>query len=169
MMTAKIKSSNSQSKSDDSDSPHSPLAKTHTISSSPKPRPPKYHTNTKTKLLNLKNKTPMQRSSPNSSPIKPLSSSVLHSLPIDHHNPLTPKIFHPTSKNLILTFSLIIIFLLDLPKNLHYLLPYICIILLLLMTPIVIIRPMIPPYITSDNLLNFNPLLRRQLKLMTSR
>ena len=84
MMTAVIKSSNSQSESYDSDSPHSPLAKTHTISSSPKPRPPKYHTNIKTKLLNLKNKTPMQRSSPNSSPIKPLSSSVLYSTPTDH-------------------------------------------------------------------------------------
>ena len=72
MMTAMIKSSNSQSESDDSGSPHSPLAKTHTISSSPEPRPPKYHTNIKTKLLYLKNKTPMQRSSSNSSPIKPL-------------------------------------------------------------------------------------------------
>ena len=90
MITAMIKSPNSPSDSDDSDSPHSPLAKTHTISSSPKPRPPKYHTNIKTKLLNLKNKNPMQNSSPNSSPIKPLSSSVLHSTPTDHaHSPNT--------------------------------------------------------------------------------
>ena len=84
MMTAMIKSTHSPSDSDDSDSPHSPLAKNHTNSSSPKPRPPKYHTNIKTKFLNLKNKSPMQRSPPNSSPIKPLSSSVLHSTPIDH-------------------------------------------------------------------------------------
>ena len=79
MMTAMLKSSNSHSESDDSDSPHSPLAKTHIPSSSPKPRPPNYHTNIKTKILNLKNKTPRPRSSSNSSPIKPLSSSVLHS------------------------------------------------------------------------------------------
>ena len=84
MITAMTKSSNSQSKSDDSDSPHSPLAKTHTISSSPKSRHPKYHANIKTKLLNLEYKTPTQRSSPNSSSIKPLSSSVLHPTPTDH-------------------------------------------------------------------------------------
>ena len=83
MMTAMIKSSNSQSESDDSDSPYSPLAKTHTMSSSPQPRPPKYHTNIKTKLLYLKKKTPMQRSSANFSPIKPLSS-VFHSTPTNH-------------------------------------------------------------------------------------
>ena len=94
-MTAMLKSSNSHSESDDSDSPHSPLAKTHTLSSSPKPRPPKYHTNIKTKILNLKNKTSMPRSSPNSSPIKPflLLFSIL--LPPIIHNPLTPKILHP--------------------------------------------------------------------------
>ena len=78
-----LKSSNSHSESDDSDSPHSPLAKTHIPSSSPKPRPPNYHTNIKTKIFNLQNKTPVPRSSPNSSPIKPLSSSVLHSTPTD--------------------------------------------------------------------------------------
>ena len=83
MMTVIIKSTHSSSDSDDSDSPHSPLAKNNTTSSSPKPRPPKYHTNIKTKLLNLKNKNPMQRSSPNSSPIKPLSSSVFHATPIN--------------------------------------------------------------------------------------
>ena len=84
MMTAMIKSSNSPSNPNDSDSPHSPLAKTHTLSSSPKPRPPKYHTNIKTKLPNLKNKTPMQRFSPNSSPSKPISSPIPHSTPTNH-------------------------------------------------------------------------------------
>ena len=83
MMTAMLNSSNSHSESDDSDSPHSPLAKTHIPSSSPKPRPPTYHTKIKTKILNLKNKPPMPRSSPNSSPTKPLFSSVLHSAPTD--------------------------------------------------------------------------------------
>ena len=80
MMTAMIKSTHSPSDSDDSDSPHSPLAKNNTPSSSPKPRPPEYHTSIKTKLLNLKNKNRMQRFSPNSSPIKPLSSSVFHAI-----------------------------------------------------------------------------------------
>ena len=69
MMTAVIKSTHSSSDSDDSDSPHSPLANNNTTSSSSKPRPPKYHTNIKTKLLSLKNKNPMKRNSPNSSPI----------------------------------------------------------------------------------------------------
>ena len=99
MMTAMIKSSNSQSEPDDSDSPHSPLAKTHAISSSPKPRPSKYHTNIKTKLPNLKNKNPMQRSSPNSSPIKPLSSSLLHSTPTDHAQSSNIEDYSPPPPN----------------------------------------------------------------------
>ena len=84
MMTAMIKSTNSHPDSDDSDSPNSPLAKNQTLSSSPNFRPTKYHTQIKTKILNLKNKSPMPRSSPPSSPIKPLSSSILHSNPNDH-------------------------------------------------------------------------------------
>ena len=90
MMTAMIKSSNSPSDPNDSDSPHSPLAKTHTLSSSPKPRPPKYHTNIKTKLLNLKNKTPMQRFSPTFSPSKPISSPIPHSTPPNTEDHLLP-------------------------------------------------------------------------------
>ena len=84
MMTAMIKSTNSHPDSDDSDSPNSPLAKNQTLSSSPNLRPPKYHSQIKTKILNLKNKSPMPRSSPPSSPIKPLSSSILHPSPNDH-------------------------------------------------------------------------------------
>ena len=99
MMTAMIKSSNSQSESDDSDSPHSPLAKTHTISFSFKPRPPKYHINIKTKLLNLKNKNPVQRSSPNPSPIKPLSSSVFLSTPTDHAQSSNTEDYSPPPPN----------------------------------------------------------------------
>ena len=104
MMTAMIKSTHSSSDSDDSDSPHSPLAKTplaknNTTSSSPKPRPPKYHTNIKTKLLNLKNKNPMQRSSPNSSPIKPLSSSVFHATPINPTQPPNTEDYSPPPPN----------------------------------------------------------------------
>ena len=102
MMTAMIKSSNSTSDPNDSDSLHSPLAKTHTLSSSPKPRPPKYHTNTKTKLLNLKNKTPMQRFSPNSSPSKPISSPIPHSTPTnteDHSLPPPHYNSHLSSHN----------------------------------------------------------------------
>ena len=113
MMTAMIKSSNSTSDPNDSDSPHSSLAKTHTLSSSPKPRPPKYHTNIKTKLLNLKNKTPMQRFSPNSSPSKPISSPIPHSTPPNTEDHLLPPHI------IILTFHLIIICLLDLLKYLH--------------------------------------------------
>ena len=80
-MIAMIKSSESHSDSEDSDSPHSPLSKTHNICSNSKHCPPNYHTNIKTKFPNLKNKTPMQRYSPESSPIKPLSSSISPSNP----------------------------------------------------------------------------------------
>ena len=84
MMTAMIKSTNPHPDSDDSDSPNSPLAKNQNLSSSPNFRPPKYHSQIKTKILNLKNKSPMPRSSPPSSPIKPPSSSILHPNPNDH-------------------------------------------------------------------------------------
>ena len=67
MMTAMIKSTNPHPDSDDSDSPNSPLAKNQNLSSSPNFRPPKYHSQIKTKILNLKNKSPMPRSSPPSS------------------------------------------------------------------------------------------------------
>ena len=99
MMTAMIKSTHSLSDLDDSDSPHSPLAKSHTTSSSPKPRPPKYQTNIKTKLFNLKSKNPMQRSSPNSSPSKPLSSAVLHSTPTDHPHSSNIEDYSPPPPN----------------------------------------------------------------------
>ena len=99
MMTAMIKSTHSSSDSDYFDSPHSPLPKNNTTSSKPKPRPPKYHTNIKTKLLNLKNKNPMQRSSPNSSPIKPLSSSVLHATPINPTQPPNTEDYSPPPPN----------------------------------------------------------------------
>ena len=99
MMTAMIKSTHSSSDSDDSDSPHSPLAKNITTSSSPKPRPPKYHTNIKIKLLSLKNKNPMQRSSPNSSPIKPPSSSVFHATPINPTHPPNTEDYSPPPPN----------------------------------------------------------------------
>ena len=117
LMTAMIKSTHSSSDSDNSDSPHSPLAKNNTTSSSSKPRPPKYHTNIKTKLLSLKNKNPMKRSSPNSSPIKPPSSSVFHATSIILHTPLTPKIIHLHLQSIILTFHLIIIFLYNTVKR----------------------------------------------------
>ena len=99
MMTAMIKSTHSPSDSDDSDSPHSPFVKTHTTSSSPKPRPPKYHTNIETKLLNLRNKNQMQRSSPNSSPIKLLSSSSLHTTPTDHTHSSNTEDYSPPPPN----------------------------------------------------------------------
>ena len=83
-MTAMIKSTHSPPDSDDSDSPHSQLAKPYNTSSTPKPLPPKYSTNIKKKLLNLKNKNPMQRSPSNSSPIKPNFSSTLQTTNIDH-------------------------------------------------------------------------------------
>ena len=99
MMTAMIKSTHSTANFDDSDSPHSPLAKNNTTSSSPKPRPPKYHTNIKTKLRNLKNKNLMQRSLPNSSPIKPLSSSVFHATPINPTQPPNTDDYSPPPPN----------------------------------------------------------------------
>ena len=169
MMTAMIKSSNSQSESDDSVSPHSPLAKTHTISSSLKPRPPKYHTNIKTKLPNIKNINPMQRSSPNSSPIKPLSSSVLHSTPTDHAQSSNTEDYSPPSPN----------YNSHLPphNNLSTRPPQIS----PLSSPLTLHNSPLPDDTNCDNSSNGSPihnlwqstkiypLLRRQLKLMTSR
>ena len=169
MMTAMIKSTHSSSDSDDSDSPHSPLANKNTTSSSSKPRPPKYHTNIKTKLLSLKNKNPMKRTSPNSSPIKTPSSSIFHATSINPTHPLTPKTIRLHLQIIILTFHLIIIFPYNTPNYLHYLLPLIFIILLFLMTLIVITILLIPPFILSGNLLKFTLLLHHQLKLMTFR
>ena len=168
MMTAMLKSSNSHSESDDSDSPHSPLAKTHIPSSDPKPRPPTYHTNIKTKILNLKNKTPMPRSSPNSSPTKPLSSSVLHSAPTDPTQSFNTEDSSPTPPNYnshLLSHNNLSprppqISSLSSPLYLHKSPPP--------DTLIVIILLPIPPYITSGNRLKFIPLLHRQLKLTTS-
>ena len=169
MMTAMIESSNSPSDPNDSDSPHSPLAKTHTISSSPKPRPPKYHTNIKPKLLNLKNKTPMQRCSPNSSPIKPLSSPIPHSTPTNHaqYSNTEDHSLRPPNYNSHLSSH----------NNLSPRPPQ----LPSLSSPLYLHNSPPPddtncdnfsndsPYITSGNLQKFIPLLRRQLKLMTSR
>ena len=99
MMTAMIKSTNSHPDSDDSDSPNSPLAKNQTLSSNPNSRQPKYHTQIKTKILNLKNKSPMLRSSPPSSPIKPPSSSILHSNPNDHTQSFNVETSSPPPPN----------------------------------------------------------------------
>ena len=157
MMTAMLKSSNSHSESDNSDSPLSPLAKTHISSSSPKPRPPNFHTNIKIKILNFKKKPQCQDLLlilPQSNPFLLLFFILLLLI---KHNPSTPKIFHPLLQFIILTFSLIIIFLLDPLKYLHYLLLYIYIILLLLMTPIVIILLPIPPYITIGQSTKIDP------------
>ena len=99
MMTAMIKSTNSHPDSDDSDSPNSPLAKNQTLSSNHNSRQPKYHTQIKTKILNLKNKSPMLRSSPPSSPIKPPSSSILHSNPNDHTQSFNVETSSPPPPN----------------------------------------------------------------------
>ena len=163
------KSTHSPSDSGDSDSPHSPLANNNTTSSSSKPRPPKYHTNIKTKLLSLKNKNPMKRNSPNSSPIKTPSSSIFHATSINPTHPPYTEDCSPPLQIIILTFHLIIIFPYNIPNYLHYLLPLIFIIPLFLMTLIVITLLLIPPFILSGNLLKFTLLLHHQLKLMTFR
>ena len=170
MMTAMIKSTHSTSDPDDSDSPLSPLAKNNTTSSSPEPRPPKYHTNIKTKLPYLKNKNPMQRSSPSSSPIKPLSSSGFHATPINPPQPPNTDDYSPPPPNYNSHLS---------PHNnlslQHSQLPP------LSSPPYFHNSPLpddtncdnsstdSPPFIFSGNLLKFTLLLRHQLKLMTFR
>ena len=110
----------------------------------------------------------MQRSSPNSSPIKPLSS-VLHSTPPNHAQSSNTEDYSPPPPN----------YNSHLPphNNLSPRPPQIS----SLSSPLYLHNSPPPddtncdnssndsPYITSGNLLKFIPLLRRQLKLMTSR
>ena len=111
----------------------------------------------------------MQRSSPNSSPVKPPSSSVYHAPPINPTHPPNTEDYSPpppnynshlsSNNNLSLQHS-------QLPPLSS---PHIFIILLFLMTLIVITPLLIPPFILSGNLLKFTLLLHHQLKLMTFR
>ena len=84
MMTAMNKSSDSHSDSEDSGSPQPPPSNPHTKSSYSKPKSPNYQPNVKTKLVSLKNKKLMQRSSRT----KILSSSFSQPYPISNTPPV---------------------------------------------------------------------------------
>ena len=112
MMTAMIKSSDSHSGSGASDSPQPPLSNSHIKPSYSKPKSPNYQPKNKSKLLSLKNKNRMQRSSP---------TKLLHSsYPISNTPPVL-KIVHLHLLFLIYIVILIIVFLLATLNHLHYL------------------------------------------------
>ena len=91
MMTAMIKHSDSHSESENSDSPQPPPSTSYTRPPHSISKSSHYQTNIKSKLLSLKNKNPMHRSSPT----KPLSSSnICNTPPVLDNYSLPPPDFN---------------------------------------------------------------------------
>ena len=165
MMTAMIKPPDPHSDSEDSDSRPPPLSTSHTKSLSSKSKSFIYQPNIKSKLLSLKNKTIMQRSSPT----KPLSTpNISPSYPIINNTPVIENSSSPPPNynlhnnpqvNLSSRHS-------QLPPLSSA--PYFHISLFLLIL-ILTIPLMIPSYTMNGNQPNFTLLLHYLLKQMTSR
>ena len=95
-MTAMNKSSDSHSYSEEFDSPQPPPSNSHTKFSYSKPKSPNNQPNNKSsKLLSLKNKHLMLRSSPT----KPLPSSITQSYPISNTPPVHENCSPPPPNN----------------------------------------------------------------------
>ena len=145
-----IKLSDSHSESEDSDSPQSPPSNSHTKALNSMPKSSNYQPNVKTKLLSLK-KTSC------------IDLRLLNLFLFPFLNPtlivirlLSMKIVPLYLLIIIHIFFLIITSLLGTPNHLHYLPLHISIIFLFLITLIVTIPPMIPPYKISDNVQNLS-------------